>query len=45
MRNILMDGIAPPTSLIENLLIAASVAVGLGILIFRRLKVRFYEHI
>lgn len=45
MRNILIDGIAPPRSLVENLLIAASVAVGLGLLIFRRLKIRFYEHI
>jgi lipopolysaccharide transport system permease protein len=45
MRNILMDGIAPPMSLIENLIIAASAAVGLGLLIFRRLKLRFYEHI
>jgi lipopolysaccharide transport system permease protein len=45
MRNILMDGIAPPWSLIENLTIAASVALGLGFLIFRRLKPGFYEHI
>jgi ABC-type polysaccharide/polyol phosphate export permease len=45
MRNILMDGIAPPRSLIENLIIAASVALGLGLLIFRRLKPGFYEHI
>jgi ABC-type polysaccharide/polyol phosphate export permease len=45
MRNILMDGIAPPTSLILNMTIAASFALGAGLLIFRRLKVRFYEHI
>jgi ABC-type polysaccharide/polyol phosphate export permease len=45
MRNILMDGIAPPRSLIENLIIASSVALGLGLLIFRRLKPGFYEHI
>ena len=45
MRKILMEGTAPPASLIENLTIAASVAVGLGLLIFRRLKIRFYEHI
>jgi lipopolysaccharide transport system permease protein len=45
MRNILMDGIAPPTSLILNLTIAAGFALGAGLLIFRRLKPRFYEHI
>jgi lipopolysaccharide transport system permease protein len=45
MRNILMDGIAPPMSIIVNLTIASSVAVGLGLLIFRRLKLRFYEHL
>jgi len=45
MRDILMDGVAPPGSLIRNLTIAASVALGLGLLIFRRLKPRFYEHI
>jgi len=41
VRNILMDGTAPPASLIENLTIAASVALGLGFLIFHRLKPGF----
>jgi lipopolysaccharide transport system permease protein len=45
MRNILMDGVAPPTSLVVNLTIAASFALALGSLIFRRLKPGFYEHI
>jgi ABC-type polysaccharide/polyol phosphate export permease len=45
MRNILLDGTAPPTSLIVNLTMAASFALGLGFLIFGRLKSRFYEHI
>ena len=45
MRNILMDGTAPPLSLIANLTIAAGFSLGLGFLIFGRLKVRFYEHI
>jgi ABC-type polysaccharide/polyol phosphate export permease len=45
LRNILMDGTAPPASLIVNLTIAASVALGLGFLLFGRLKSRFYEHI
>jgi lipopolysaccharide transport system permease protein len=45
MRDILMNGVAPPMSLIRNLVLAATVALGLGFLIFRRLKHRFYEHI
>ena len=45
MRNILMEGIAPPMSLIVNLTVAAAFAIGLGIIIFNRLKPRFYEHI
>jgi ABC-type polysaccharide/polyol phosphate export permease len=45
MRNILIDRIAPPMSLVVNMVIAACVAMGLGLIIFRRLKPRFYEHI
>ena len=45
MRNILIDGKAPPASLLENLVIVAAVAMGLGLTIFARLKPRFYEHI
>jgi lipopolysaccharide transport system permease protein len=45
MRKILMEGVAPPMSLVENMTIAATVALGLGLVIFRRLKLRFYEHI
>jgi lipopolysaccharide transport system permease protein len=45
MRNILLEGIAPATSLIVNLLIASCVTLGIGLIIFRRLKPRFYEHI
>lgn len=45
MRNILMEGIAPPTSLIVNMAIAAAFALTAGLLIFARLKTRFYEHI
>jgi ABC-type polysaccharide/polyol phosphate export permease len=44
-RNILMDRRGPPMTLIVNLGIAASVTLGMGLLIFRRLKPRFYEHI
>jgi lipopolysaccharide transport system permease protein len=45
MRNILIDGKAPPPSLLENLVIVAAVTMGLGLTIFARLKPRFYEHI
>lgn len=45
MRNILMDGHAPPQSLIFNLVIVATVTLGLGLLIFRSLQRRFYEHL
>ena len=44
-RNILLDGKAPPVSLVSNLAIAAAFTVGLGLLIFSQLKARFYEHI
>jgi ABC-type polysaccharide/polyol phosphate export permease len=45
MRHILMEGAAPPASLLVNLTVAAAFAIGLGMLIFRQLKPRFYEHI
>lgn len=45
MRNILIERQAPPMSLIVNMVIAAAVTLGLGILVFRWLKPRFYEHI
>ena len=45
MRNILIDRQPPPMSLVTNMVIAAAVTLCLGILIFERLKLRFYEHI
>jgi ABC-type polysaccharide/polyol phosphate export permease len=45
MRNILMDGTAPPVSLVFNLTLAPCFSLGLGFLIFKRLKIGFYEHI
>ncbi len=45
MRNILLDGIAPPTSLMINLALAAFLSLAAGFAIFGRLKVAFYEHI
>jgi lipopolysaccharide transport system permease protein len=44
-RNILMDHKPPPATIMTNLVIAASVTLGVGLLIFRNLKPRFYEHI
>jgi ABC-type polysaccharide/polyol phosphate export permease len=45
MRNILIDQRAPATTLIENMVIAAAVALGLGLLVFGRVKRSFYEYI
>ena len=45
MRNILIEGIPPAMSLVRNLAIAAVVTIAVGLLIFNRLKSRFYEHI
>ena len=45
MRNILLDHQAPPTTLILNMVIAAAVALGIGLLVFGRLKRSFYEYI
>jgi ABC-type polysaccharide/polyol phosphate export permease len=43
-RNILLDGKSPPLSLVSNLLVVAAFTTSLGLLIFTRLKPRFYEH-
>jgi lipopolysaccharide transport system permease protein len=45
MRNILIDNRAPATTLIENMVIAAAVALGIGLVVFGRLKRNFYEYI
>jgi homopolymeric O-antigen transport system permease protein len=45
MRNILIDRQAPPTTLIVNMVIAAAVALGVGWLVFGKLKRGFYEYI
>ena len=45
MRNILIDKRAPATTLIENMVIAAAVTLGIGLVVFGRLKRGFYEYI
>jgi ABC-type polysaccharide/polyol phosphate export permease len=45
MRNILLDHQAPPTTLILNMVIAAAMALAIGLLVFGRLKRSFYEYI
>ena len=45
MRNILIDQQPPPMSLLINMVIVAAVTLGAGLLVFGRLKPRFYEHI
>jgi ABC-type polysaccharide/polyol phosphate export permease len=45
MRNILIDRKSPPETLIINMVIAAAVSLGLGLIVFGRLKRRFYEYI
>ena len=45
MRNILIDRQPPPMSLVLNMVIVAAVTMGMGLIVFSRLKTRFYEHI
>ena len=45
MRKILMEHQPPPTTTIVNMVIAAAVALGAGLLIFGKLKRSFYEYI
>lgn len=45
MRNVLLDAVAPAPSLLIKLSLAALVTFGAGLLIFRRLKARFYDYL
>jgi ABC-type polysaccharide/polyol phosphate export permease len=45
MRDILIGRHAPPATLIENMVIAAAVTLGIGLLVFGKLKRSFYEYI
>jgi len=44
-RNILIDNRAPANTLIVNMVIAAAVSLGIGLVMFSRLKRSFYEYI
>ncbi len=45
MRNILIDRQSPPATLIVNMVIAAAVALSVGLIVFGKLKRGFYEYI
>src|SRR5262249_23023306 len=45
MRTILLDNLAPAPSLLIKLTISSLVMLGLGLLVFRRLSVRFYDYL
>jgi len=45
MRDILLDGVPPATTLMVKLAGISVVMLGTGILVFRRLTPRFYDHL
>jgi ABC-type polysaccharide/polyol phosphate export permease len=45
MRNILLEGVPPPTSLLINLTAVSFVTLGVGFIFFQRLKGNFYDHL
>ncbi|MFY9727367.1 MAG: ABC transporter permease [Bryobacteraceae bacterium] len=45
MRNILLDGIAPPWSLLIKLSASSIIVLGIGFLIFRRTKPAFFDYL
>jgi len=44
-RNILLDGIPPPNSLLVKLALSSMVALVVGSLVFRRLRWAVYDHL
>ena len=44
-RNILLDGKAPPNTLLYKLTIVSFVAIALGTGVFNKMKDRFYDHL
>ena len=45
MRNILLDGVPPGTLLLIKLTGGSLTMLGIGVLVFRRLKPRFYDYL
>jgi ABC-type polysaccharide/polyol phosphate export permease len=45
MRNILMEGMPPPSTLLVKLALSSGIVFLLGLLVFRRLKPRFYDYL
>jgi lipopolysaccharide transport system permease protein len=44
-RNILLEGVAPPSSLLIKLAISSTLMLVVGMLVFRRLEARFYNYL
>jgi ABC-type polysaccharide/polyol phosphate export permease len=44
-RNILLEGVAPPASLLIKLAASSTLVLLIGILVFRRLQARFYNYL
>jgi ABC-type polysaccharide/polyol phosphate export permease len=45
MRNILLQGIAPPASLLIKLTASSVAMLGIGVFVFRKLKPTFYDYL
>ncbi len=45
LRNVLMEGTAPPASILWKLALASTLTFGLGLFLFRKLKEGFYDYI
>lgn len=45
LRNVLLEATAPPGTLLIKLTLSSFFMLGLGVLVFRKLKVRFYDHL
>ena len=45
LRNILIDGVPPPSLLLVKLTVSSLAMLGIGFVVFRRLKPRFYDYL
>jgi ABC-type polysaccharide/polyol phosphate export permease len=45
LRYILLDAVAPPVSLLIKLTLSSVLMLAIGVMIFRRLKPRFYDYL